>query len=65
MSAEVFVAIAANRIIAFAAVSAGGFTHKARVNQFHRRKIRVAQRGHNLQQAVLFANSAVGHAVNS
>ena len=48
------VLIAADGIVALAAIRAGRFADEPRVDELHAGKVRVAERGHDLEQVVLF-----------
>ena len=41
-------------LVAFAAVRTGRFADETRVNELHAGKIRITERGHDLEQVVLF-----------
>ena len=52
MRAAIGVFVAADRVVALAAVGAGRPADEPRVDEFHAGKIRIAERGHDLEQAV-------------
>ena len=56
----IHVLIAADGIVAFAAVGAGGFAYQPCMDQLHGLKIRIAERGHNFQEIVLFCKFRCG-----
>ena len=54
MLSAIRVLVAADRVVAFAAVRTGRFADETRVNELHAGKIRITERGHDLEKVVLF-----------
>ena len=55
MLSAIRVLVAADRVVAFAAVRTGRFADETRVNELHAGKIRITERGHDLEKVVQLA----------